>query len=110
VAAGAGPEHEEATVRVHDPQPCVNNRLAAVLRKLEDCRPSGPRCYLATCPVCRGPAALRVELCSDGTILPKCTAGCGIAAVLRQLGVTPADLFAKVGRRDGATGPKAVRR
>jgi hypothetical protein len=65
---------------------------------------SGPGRWTANCPVCELPRGFSVWTSRDGTLLHlRCFGGCHEIELLKQIGITPADLSLK------GTNPQQVR-
>ena len=67
---------------------------AALLDRLEGVRESGPGRWIAKCSAHddRNPS-LSIRETSDGTVLIKCWAGCGVADIVAAVGLELRDLF-----------------
>jgi hypothetical protein len=84
-----------------------------LLDKLEGVRQVAHGRWRARCPAHDGkdPRALSIGEASDGTVLVKCFAGCGAAAITAALGLELSDLFPKINWRGrGGHHARPVRR
>jgi len=91
--ADTGSGRKDKTPRQHGSN-ATTEPAAALLDRLERVRKTGPGRWLARCPSHddRTPS-LAVREADDGTVLVKCSAGCGAADVVGAVGLELRDLF-----------------
>jgi hypothetical protein len=67
-----------------------------VLDRLEGVKPSKPGSWIAICPAHEDKSpSLSVRELEDGRVLIHCFAGCEVSEILRAIGLTITDLFAR---------------